>query len=80
MVMPSRSPERSSSARAAKRTASRSSSGNKADYVLMDDLVVQYIVNNYPNEAKTQERNVGSKPPMTWPVALCRQARASRRR
>ncbi len=41
--------------------------GNKADYVLMDDLVVQYIVNNYPNEAKTR-LNVGSKPLMTRPL------------
>jgi polar amino acid transport system substrate-binding protein len=34
---------------------------NKADYVLMDDLVVQYIVNNYPNEAKTK-LNIGVTP------------------
>ena len=33
----------------------------KADYALMDDLVVQFIVNNYPNEAKTR-LNVGSTP------------------
>jgi polar amino acid transport system substrate-binding protein len=38
--------------------------GNKADYVLMDELVVQYIVNNYPNEAKTR-LNVGTKPILT---------------
>jgi polar amino acid transport system substrate-binding protein len=38
--------------------------GNKADYVLMDELVVQYIVNNYPNEAKTR-LNVGTKPLLT---------------
>jgi len=41
--------------------------GNKTDYVLMDDLVVQYIVNNYPNEAKTR-LNVGSKPLLTRPL------------
>jgi polar amino acid transport system substrate-binding protein len=40
---------------------------NKADYVLMDDLVVQYILNNYPNEAKTR-LNVGSKPLLTRPL------------
>jgi polar amino acid transport system substrate-binding protein len=32
---------------------------NKADYALMDDLVVEFIVNNYPKEAKTR-LNVGS--------------------
>jgi polar amino acid transport system substrate-binding protein len=40
---------------------------NKADYVLMDDLVVQYILSNYPNEAKTR-LNVGSKPLLTRPL------------
>jgi polar amino acid transport system substrate-binding protein len=40
---------------------------NKADYVLMDELVVQYIVTNYPNEAKTR-LNVGSKPLLTRPL------------
>src|SRR4029453_10465023 len=34
---------------------------SKADYVLMDNLVVQYIVNNYPNEAKTK-LNIGVTP------------------
>lgn len=37
---------------------------NKADYVLMDELVVQYIVNNYPNEAKAR-LNIGTKPLLT---------------
>lgn len=41
--------------------------GNTADYVLMDDLVVQYILSNYPNEAKTR-LNVGSKPLLTRPL------------
>lgn len=40
---------------------------NKADYVLMDDLVVQYILDHYPNEAKTR-LNVGSKPLLTRPL------------
>ena len=40
---------------------------NKADYVLMDDLVVQYILNNYPKEAKTR-LNVGSKPLLVRPL------------
>ena len=34
----------------------------KADYALMDELVIQYIINNYPNEAK-QKLNLG-----TWPL------------
>ena len=34
---------------------------NKADYALMDDLVVQFMVNNYPTEAKTR-LNLGSTP------------------
>jgi polar amino acid transport system substrate-binding protein len=37
---------------------------NKADYVLMDELVVQYILENYPQEAKTR-LNVGAKPLLT---------------
>jgi polar amino acid transport system substrate-binding protein len=40
---------------------------NKADYVLMDELVVQYILNNYPKEAKTR-LNVGAKPLLTRPL------------
>jgi len=40
---------------------------NKADYVLMDDLVVQYIMSNYPNEAKSR-LNVGAKPLLTRPL------------
>lgn len=42
---------------------------NQADYVLMDDLVVQYILSNYPNEAKTR-LNVGLKPLLTRPLYL----------
>jgi polar amino acid transport system substrate-binding protein len=38
--------------------------GNKADYVLMDELVVQYILNNYPTEAKTR-LNVGARSLLT---------------
>jgi polar amino acid transport system substrate-binding protein len=37
---------------------------NKADYVLMDELVVQYILDNYPKEAKTR-LNVGATPLLT---------------
>ena len=37
---------------------------NKADYALMDELVVQFIVNNYPNEAKTR-LSLGEKPLVT---------------
>jgi len=40
---------------------------NKADYVLMDDLVVQYIVNNYPNEAKAK-LNIGVTPLVRRPL------------
>jgi polar amino acid transport system substrate-binding protein len=40
---------------------------SKADYVLMDDLVVQYIVNNYPNEAKAR-LNIGTKPLVRRPL------------
>jgi len=40
---------------------------NKADYVLMDDLVVQYIVNNYPNEAKTK-LSIGTTPLVRRPL------------
>jgi len=41
--------------------------GNKADYVLMDDLVVQFIVDNYPDQAKTR-LSVGTKPLLTRPL------------
>ena len=41
--------------------------GNKADYALMDDLVVQYIVNNYPKEAKTR-LSVGAMALLTRPL------------
>ena len=40
---------------------------SKADYVLMDDLVVQFILDNYPDQAKTR-LNVGSKPLLTRPL------------
>ena len=40
---------------------------NKADYVLMDDLVVQFIFDNYPDQAKTR-LSVGSKPLLTRPL------------
>jgi polar amino acid transport system substrate-binding protein len=40
---------------------------NTADYVLMDDLVVQFIVDHYPDQAKTR-LNVGSKPLLTRPL------------
>ena len=39
----------------------------KADYALMDDLVVQYIVSNYPSEAK-QKLNLGSWPLVRRPL------------
>jgi len=37
---------------------------SKADYALMDELVVQFIVNNYPTEAKTR-LSLGTKPLLT---------------
>jgi polar amino acid transport system substrate-binding protein len=50
--------------------------GKKADYALMDDLVVQFIVNAYPNEAKTR-LSLGSKPLLTRPLHLAvRRTRA----
>jgi polar amino acid transport system substrate-binding protein len=39
----------------------------KTDYTLMDELVVQYIVNNYPNEARTR-LSLGAKPLVTRPL------------
>jgi polar amino acid transport system substrate-binding protein len=36
----------------------------KADYALMDELVIQYIVDNYPTESKTR-LSLGSKPLVT---------------
>jgi polar amino acid transport system substrate-binding protein len=39
----------------------------KADYVLMDELVVQFILQNYPNESKTK-LNVGSTSLLTRPL------------
>jgi polar amino acid transport system substrate-binding protein len=47
----------------------------KADYALMDDLVVQYIVQNYPNETRTR-LSLGSKPLVTRTLHLAvRRAR-----
>jgi polar amino acid transport system substrate-binding protein len=40
---------------------------NKADYVLMDDLVVQYIVNNYADDAKAT-LNIGNTPLVKRPL------------
>jgi polar amino acid transport system substrate-binding protein len=40
---------------------------NKADYALMDDLVVQFILDHYPTEARTR-LSVGSKPLITRPL------------
>jgi len=42
---------------------------NDADYVLMDELVVQYIVDHYPNEAKAR-LSLGSTPLVTRPLYL----------
>ena len=39
----------------------------KADYALMDDLVVQYIADHYPEEAKTR-LSVGTTPLVTRPL------------
>jgi polar amino acid transport system substrate-binding protein len=39
----------------------------KADYALMDDLVVQYIVDNYPDEARTR-LSIGTTPLVTRPL------------
>ena len=48
---------------------------NTADYVLMDDLVVQYIVNNYADEAKAK-LNIGATPLVKRPLYFTvRQAR-----
>jgi polar amino acid transport system substrate-binding protein len=41
----------------------------KVDYTLMDELVVQYIVSNYAEEARTRLQ-VGSKPLLTRPLHL----------
>jgi polar amino acid transport system substrate-binding protein len=41
----------------------------KVDYVLMDDLVVQYIVNDYPEEARTR-LSIGTLPMLIRPVHL----------
>ena len=42
---------------------------SKVDYVLMDELVVQYILENYPNEARTK-LSVGTTPLLTRPLYL----------
>ena len=42
---------------------------NAVDYTLMDELVVQYIVSNYANEARTRLQ-VGSTPLLTRPLYL----------
>ena len=48
---------------------------NKADYALMDDLVVQFMVDTYPNEAKAR-LSLGSRPlvirPLYFAVARAR--------
>ena len=41
----------------------------KADYVLMDEVVVQYILEHYPNEAKTR-LSVGTTPLVKRPLYL----------
>lgn len=40
---------------------------SKVDYALMDELVVQYIVNNYPKEAQTRLQ-LGTTPIVTRPL------------
>ena len=52
---------------------------SKTDYTLMDELVVQYLVNTYPTEARTR-LNLGSRALVTRPLLLRREASASRRR
>jgi polar amino acid transport system substrate-binding protein len=48
---------------------------NKADYALMDDLVVQFILDHYPDEAKTK-LSVGERSLITRPLYFAvRQAR-----
>ena len=42
---------------------------SKADYVLMDEVVVQYILEHYPNEAKTR-LSVGTTPLVKRPLYL----------
>ena len=42
---------------------------NEADYTLMDELVVQYLMNNYPEEARTRLQ-VGSTPLVTRSLHL----------
>jgi polar amino acid transport system substrate-binding protein len=41
----------------------------KVDYVLMDELVVQYLVNDYPDEARNR-LSIGTLPLLTRPVHL----------
>lgn len=48
---------------------------SKVDYVLMDELVVQYILNNYPKEAQTRLQ-LGTTPMVTRPLFFAvRQSR-----
>ena len=42
---------------------------SKADYALIDDLVVQHVVNNYPSEAATR-LSLGSRPLLTRQLYL----------
>ena len=42
---------------------------SKTDYALMDELVVQYLVNTYPTEARTR-LNLGSRALVTRPLYL----------
>ena len=46
---------------------------SKVDYTLMDELVVQYIVSNYAEEARTRLQ-LGSTPLLTRPLYLAREA------
>jgi polar amino acid transport system substrate-binding protein len=43
--------------------------GQVADYALMDELVVQYIVDNYPEEARTRLQ-IGTTPLLSRPLHL----------
>ena len=54
-------------ARAARKTASRDLLKSSVDYTLMDDLVVQYLVSNYPKESGARLQ-IGSTPLVTRPL------------
>ena len=56
-------------ARRANRTASRLLLNSEVDYFLMDELVVQYLVASYPEEARTRLA-IGTIPLHTRPVHL----------